>query len=295
MNELEPVSFRRLLDRILEPAKQHFRHMFLPIAVPIAACGILASVLQVGWFRALTGGGDLVDAVPMIGGFFLLLIVILALYGLGFGALLVGSLDAVASRSVAMGRAWLFVLKPRVFGTLIVVAVLNLLSFMMCLFPALYVTPILTFTLPVMLEEGRFGWAAIRRSVQLAHYNPSRRWIDSTWLKIVVLLATGLVISYAVSLTVQMPFLIAQQVLVFREAAGGQLTDPASILAATLWLQIPAQILRACATATTWLYFTFGITLLYREIRRLREGDDLRQAIEALTGGGPSGAIDAAT
>ncbi|MCP3956845.1 MAG: hypothetical protein GY719_03225 [bacterium] len=284
MNELDPISFRFLIDRILAPAKHHFRQVFLPIAVPLAVCGVGASLLQVGWLKTLMGGGDVGQVLPMVGGIFVIMIGILAAYGLGFSALTVGSLDAVAGRRVSMGRAWLFALQPRVFGTLIVISVANTLSFLMCFLPALYVVPILSFVLPAMVEEDVYGWAAIRRSSELAHYNPTGRWTDSAWLQILVLLSVGLVINYAVSLLVQLPFLVAQQIIIFRDAASGQMSDPATLLAGMLWLQIPAQILSAMATAASWLFWTFGISLLYREIRRRKEGQDLKQAIDELTG-----------
>ncbi len=297
MSDLDATSFRLLLDRLMEPARSNFRRMFLPVAVPLAACGVAATVLQIGWFKALFGGGDIGQILPLVGGFFLLIVAIMAVYGLGFGALFVGSMDAVAKRPVEMGRAWLFVMKPAVFGTLIVVAVFNVLSLMFCLVPALYVIPVLTFTLAVMVEEDLYGWAAIRRSAELAHYNPTGRLADSAWLQTLVLLLVGLVINYAVSLTVQLPFVVAQQIAVFRDAASGQVSDPAALMAGTLWLQAPAQVLAAFATTATWLYWTFGVSLLYREIRRRKEAGDLRQAIDELVhlraSGATTGAVPA--
>ncbi len=288
MSDLDLLSFRLLIDRVLEPARRHFKRVFLPIALPLAATGVLATLLQVGWLKTLMGGGDLSQVLPMIGGIFLLVVAILAVYGLGFGALVVASLDAVAGRGVEMGQAWRFALKPKVFGTLIVTALFTLLSLVMCLLPVLYVAPVLIFTLPVMVEEDRYGWAAIRRSAELAHYNPTGRWTDSAWLQILLLLLIGLVINYVVNLTVQMPFVLAQQLMIFRDAAAGQVTDPATLMAGAVWLQAPAQVLSAFATAATWLYWTFGISLLYREIRRRKEGDDLKRAIDELTGGMPA-------
>ena len=285
MSDLDPLPFRLLIDRILEPAKRHFRSIFLPIAVPLALCGIAAAVLPIGWLRALSEG-DFGEILPLISGIFLLFVLIAATYGLAFSAALVASLDAVAGRGVDMGRAWAYALTPRVFGTLVVVAVLQLLSVMMCLFPALYATPVLAFVLPAMVEEDRFGLAAIRRSVELAHYNPTRRWTESTWLKMLVLLAVGMVIQSAVGLLAELPFVVAQQVIVLRDAVAGQATDPATLLASTLWLQLPAQILSAVATAVTWLVWTFGIGLLYSETRRRKEGADLQRAIDELTGTG---------
>ena len=283
MNDLELLPFRLLLDRVLVPARRHFRQVFLPIAVPVAACSVLAALLQLGWINALTGD-DLAGVLPMVGGIFMLMVVIMAVYGLGFGALVVASMDAVAGRPVEMGRAWLFALRPRVAGTLIVVGICHVLSLLMCLVPVLYVAPILTFVLPVMVEENRYGWAAIRRSVELAHDTPTGRWLDSAWPRILVFLIVGMVISYALTLCVQMPFLVAQQVLIFREAASGQVADPATLMNSTFWLQVPTQILGAFATTAAWLFWSFGISLLYRETRRRREGDDLRRAIAELTG-----------
>ena len=284
MNNLDPASFRLLLDRVIEQARPHFRRLFLPTAVPLAACGMMATMLQIGWVKTLLGG-DIGQLLPMVAGMFLLVVAILAVYGLGFGALCVASMDAVAGRPVAIGRAWLFVIKPAVFGTMIVVAVANFLSLILCVMPAFYVIPVLTFTLAVMIEEDLYGWAAIRRSAELAHYNPTGRWADSAWLQILVLLMVGTVINYVVSLTVQLPFVIAQQIIVFRDAASGQISgDPAELMASTLWLQAPAQVLGAFATAATWLYWTFGVSLLYREVRRRKEAGDLRRAIDELTG-----------
>ncbi len=289
MSDLDPASFRLLLDRVIESARRHFRRLFLPTVVPLAACGVLATAFQVGWLKTMLGGDDLSQVLPMIFGMLLLFVAVLAVYGLGFGALFVASMDAVAGRPVAMSRGWRFVLRPPVFGTLIVVAVANFVSLILCVVPAFYVTPVLAFTLAVMIEEDRYGWAAIRRSAELAHHNPTGHLADSAWLQTLVLLIVGTVISYAVSFTVQIPFVVAQQIVVFRDAASGQISDPAALMAGALWLQVPAQVLGACATAATWLYWTFGISLLYREIRRRKEAGDLRRAIDELTrppGGG---------
>ncbi len=283
MSDLAPTSFRLLLDRVIESAKVHFRRLFLPTALPLAVCGVLATVFQIGWIKTLMGD-DLGEAVPMAVSMFLIMIVIMVVYALAFGALCVASMDAVAGRPVSFARAWRFVIEPSVFGTLIVVAILCFLSLLMCVVPALYVMPILAYTLAVMVEEDRYGWAAIRRSAELAHHNPTGRWTDSAWLQTLVLLIVGLIISYAVGFTVQTPFLVTQQVMVFRDAASGQITDPATLMASTLWLQAPAQVLGSFATAATWLYWTFGLGLLYREIRRRKEAEDLHEAVDRLIG-----------
>lgn len=281
MNDLDIVPFRQLIDRVTEPARRHFRRLFLPVALPLAFAGLLLAILQGGWPTADIGSAA--DSALSFGFFFLLVAGFFTAYSLAFSALLVGSLDAVSGRGVDMRRAWLFPLRPRVLATLVIVAALDFLSAMMCLLPAFYVVPVLAFVLPVMVEEERFGFDAIRRSVELAHFNPTGRWNDRVFLQALVLLAIGLVINYAVTLAVQLPFVVIQQILIYREAAAGEI-DPAELLAGSMWIQVPAQILTAFASAASWLYWTFGISLLYREVRRRREAGDLAQAIAELSG-----------
>ena len=52
----------------------------------------------------------------------------------------------------------------------------------------------------------------------------------------------GLLINYAATFAVQLPFLIVQQVLMFREIAAGQ-TDTAVLMESMAWLQVPSQAL----------------------------------------------------
>ena len=54
-----------------------------------------------------------------------------------------------------------------------------------------------------------------------------------------------------------------------------------------LWIQVPATLLTAVVTAATWLYWSFGVSMLYREVRRRKEAEDLRAAIDELTGAVP--------
>lgn len=282
-HELELIPFRRLLDEILVPARRHFRQLFLPVAVPVAACGVLAAVLQLGWLKALSAD-DVASALPLLAGFLLAFLVVMAVYGVGFSALMVASLNALGGRPAQMGRAWLWPLSFRVALTLFLTGVLYATSFLMCLVPALYVGPTLSFVVPVMVEEQRFGFAAIRRSFELTHTTATGRWLDSMWPRVLVFFIVGMAITYALGLSVQLPFILAQQLVIFRDAAAGQIVDPASVVSGTFWLQIPAQILGAFATTAAWLYWSFGIGMLYREARKRQEGADLQQAIAELTG-----------
>jgi hypothetical protein len=285
MNEdLELTPFRLLIDRVPAAARPHFRRLFLPVAVPLMVVGLLTVAFQSSLMPLLAQPESIGEAGLAFGGFALLLIALVAAYMLTFSALVVSSTDAVYGRPVDWSRAWRFCLRPRVLITLIAAGVANVVSLMMCLLPALYVAPVLAFVLPVMIVEGRTGFDAVRRSVELAHFNPTGRWTESAFLKILAFLVAAMVITYAVSLTVELPFAVVQQVIVFRDMAAGTAMDPAQLMAATLWLQVPAQVLTALATAATWLYWSFGLAMLYRELRRGMEAEDLQRAIDEMTG-----------
>jgi hypothetical protein len=90
----------------------------------------------------------------------------------------VAALDVLAGRPVDMKRAWRFALRPGVWGTLLLAFVAIVGSFFVCVLPMFYVAPLLAFTLPVMAEEGVFGFPALARSAALATHNPGGRWVS---------------------------------------------------------------------------------------------------------------------
>ncbi len=49
-----------------------------------------------------------------------------------------------------------------------------------------------------------------------------------------------------------------------------------------LWLQVPGAVLGSLAEVAVTLYLSFGLTLLYFDLRRRKEGDDLEAAVAAL-------------
>ena len=195
------------------------------------------------------------------------------------------AMDAVAGRGVRMARAWGFVFRPAVFATLVLVGLLDFLSIMAFFLPALYVVPLLSLTLPAMVDEGLVGLAALKRSAELVRFNPTGRLTHSPWLQVVLVILVGTVLNYAVSLAVQLPFAVAQQLLLLRQTLAGP--EAAEQLTLAFWLQLPASVLGALATAVTWLYTTFGLCLLYRELRRRKEARDVVEAVEDLTGDAP--------
>lgn len=287
MTDLDLTPFRLLIDGIVVPARRHVRETVLPVAIPLVISSILLTVAHLRWFRVMSSGDP--DAFPEVFAgcflFMLLAFVVTMLYGLVLSALTMGAMQAVSGQPrISMMRAWALVVRPSVLGTLILIGVASALSSAMCYIPALYVVPVLSFALPAMADEGLRGFAALRRAAELAHFNPTGRWTQTPWLQMLLILVVGFIFYYAVALAVQFPFIITQQVIILREAAAGQVVDPGELMASTFWLQIPANVLDALATAVTWLYSAFGTCLLFHEVRRRKEAGDLEEAIARLTG-----------
>lgn len=282
MTELDLIPFRTLLDHVVVPARRHVRQTLIPIAVPVTVMSVLAAVVQIRWSRtAMLATPE--DLGAFFLGFMALMLVALLTWfvlGMAFSALTVAAMDAVAGREVRMARAWGFVFRPAVFATLVLVGFLDTLSLLACFLPALYVVPLLSLTLPVMVDEGLVGFDAVRRSAELVRFNPTGRLAHSPFVQILLVLMVGAILNYVANIVVQLPFIIAQQLLFLRETFSGP--EAAEVLTVALWLQLPASVLGAVVSAVTWLYSAFGICLLFRELRRRKEARDLEQAIDRL-------------
>jgi uncharacterized membrane protein len=289
VNDLDLVPIHLLIDRIPGLARPYARVTVLPVALPVMAAGLAVALSQIAMFETLFSADPSPDpdamaaALVTLGSFFALAMAMMAIYALAFGALTVAAVDALAGRPVSMGRAWTSILRPRVLLTLLLVGMASAGSLMMCILPALYVIPLLSFVLPAMIDEDLGVGEAFRRSIELMHWNPTQRLGQTPWLQAFLILFIGFVVNYAANLLVQMPFLIAQQMLILRESFSGEIVNPAEMTQA-LWLQVPAVLLGSVATALTWLYSAFGTVLLFREVRRRKEAADLEEAVSELTG-----------
>lgn len=286
----EPMPFRLLVDEAVKLTRRHFRSVYLPVALPIAFMNGLVPVAQALWFNtALYGGAP--DPASMIVGmsaFMGVALVAGVIWGLGYGALLVAAVDALSGQAVSMKRAWLTMVRPRVFGTCVLVALCLIVGCALCVLPGLFLSLLFSLILPVMAAEGRYGIDAITRSAQLVRFNPQGGFGKSALLKVFLIFFLGYLLSGAVGFMVQLPFVIAQQVLIFRSAAEGS-TDPAQVMAAATWLQVPGNMLNAMASTAVQVYMAFALTLFYFDLRRRQEGSDLDAAIQELARG-PEGA-----
>lgn len=283
MRDLQLVPIRRLIDDVVLHGRRHWRQILPSVALMQFGIGLLAVLLQTKQLELAQSPNPSLEEVFEIFGIMVpVFFVILAIYMVAFSAVMVACMDALQGRSVSMRRAWGFSLRPQVFLTNGAVWFFTGLSVLCCFLPVLYVGPILTFTLPIMVHRGIYGFKAMGASIELSKYNPTGRWREGTFVHIFGVLAAGALINYAVSMLVQLPLIVMQAVMAFRQAASGDLTTAPL---PPLWMQIPTQGLVALVTTASWIYWCFGIAALYLEILRRKDGGDLQSAIDQMVAG----------
>jgi hypothetical protein len=281
-----PMPFLALLDEAMRWTRRQWRAILPPIAVPVAVVSAGIAALQAVWQSPAGLVGVDPWQVLARGCWFVLMSLPLAvLIGLFYAAMAVAAVDAVDGRGVDVRRALRFVVRPGVLGAQLLVVLAMVAAALCCVFPLLYVGPLLSMTLPAMAAEGVTGPAALRRSAELTRHNPQGGWRSNPIVKILVLYVVVLAISYLVGLVVAGPLLIVQMVWLFRKAASGQ--DVHQAMAVFLWLQVPVRFLSSLASTAVYLYSCFAGALLFFDLRARREGDDLRRAIAAMAGAGP--------
>jgi hypothetical protein len=281
----QPLPFRLLLDEAVRLARQHFRRVYVPVALPLSAVAGLAALAQGLLMWAAASGHVPNSAALVIGGtvgFIVSMFGFMVVYLLSYAVLFAGAVEATAGREVSMARAWRFVLRPAVLGTILLSALAVTAGFGCCLLPGIYLGLILSLVVPVMVEEGLLGTDAMRRSVELTSYNPRRSLDTDPRLKAFVILFVGTLLGYAINMMIQLPVVVVQQYLMMRDMAGGS-PDPASVMARMTWLQVPSQMLGMLVSAAVHLYMCFGLALLFMDVRRRKEGLDLEAAIAHLS------------
>jgi hypothetical protein len=207
---------------------------------------------------------------------------------LGYGALIVtyvamgaAAVDAAAGRPVSVSESWRFAKRPAAVGTLIFAGICIFASAMACLVPVLYVGPILSLVIPVMLVEGRFGTAALSRSVELVRYNPSGGAAGSGVLRALLLMVAWWLVASLFAIPAQLPFRIGQMFLMFRDLAGSDVPVFNQTSLGYVTLELGAAVVGGAASALSSLFVSLGTALFYFDCRRRREGDDLAAEIDA--------------
>jgi hypothetical protein len=280
----EPISFRVLLDEAMTMTRRHFGKMYLPVAIPLALLAGLVVVFQLRFFHYVRGRGA---ANPLASGgcvgYFGIMLLYLAISGLSSAVLTAAAVDGAGGRPISMKAKWGFVLQPSILGTLILALVAIVVGFCLLIFPGIYVGLRLSFLVPVMAAEGLRTTAAMRRSWELVKYNPHKRFLNNTATKVFLLYLVAGLIAWLVSLVVQLPLTAMRAVAAARNIAAGQTGGAAS--GAAFWLQVPSQMLSQLVSTAVGIYSSFGVALLYFDVVRRKEGEDLASAIDARFGG----------
>jgi hypothetical protein len=280
----QPLSLRMILDEAARLGRRHFREMYLPVALPVACVQGLMPLTQARWMRHMVSGRppDFGAFLPDLALFILGALLVMSVTVIGYLALTVGAVDAVAGRALSMRRAWTALLNPRALGTMALNWLAVLLGTCLCCVPGIYVVLLLTLLVPVIVEEGRFGTAALARSAELTRYNPRRVFREDPAGHVFLILFVGFLLNYAVGFVTQLPAMVVQQVLMFRQVSSGHRIDPGEVMASLTWIQVPSAVLNAFGQVAVQIYVSFGIALLFFELRRRKEGADLEAAIESL-------------
>jgi hypothetical protein len=280
-----PLPFRILLDEAVRLSRRHFRRLYPAVAIPLAVIAGAATVVQGLFYGSVAEIESAPNPALMIGGavgFVVSMLAFLLVYTLSYGVLLMGAIEAVAGREVSMSRAWRFVLRPRVLGTNLLATIVVAAGFVCCILPGIYLALLFSFTVPVMAEEGVYGTAALRRSAELARYNPQRSLESDPRVKVFVILFVGTLLGYGINMLIQLPLILMQQYLMFRDIARGDKVDPAQMMARMTWLQVPSQIVSVLINTAVHLYVCFGLALLFFDLKGRKEGLDLETAIARL-------------
>ena len=286
MSELERLRvlpFPLLVDDAWAAARRWFRALFVPMAVALAPVGLAINLASGAWSIAVVEAGP--DPFASCG----VLFVVLGVLGAGFvalwllyGILMVACVDAAAGREVRWGRAVRFFLHPRVWLTDLIAWFLVGIGFLCLVVPGLLLMAWWGLRIPVMVEEGRFGFTALSRSRELLRGRPGRPASRHPLLKMLLVVVLGVVLGYAVSLAIQLPPSLVTQLLMVREMAGGEAADPGALMRSVLWLTVPVGVVATLAQAAVRIYLDFVVTLFYFDQRRRREGIDLEAVLDRL-------------
>jgi hypothetical protein len=281
-----PLPLRVLIDEAIRQLRRNFSSLFPGVAIPLAFLSVPLTFVYFKRFSTLSsfssGNPAMPDVLVAMGGIGLAFAGLMAAHYAAWGACILATMDAASGRPIDMTKSWLWVLRPRVFGTILLTMLCVLAGSLFCLVPGIYVAFLLSFVAPVMAEEGRYGVAALKRSAELLHFNMRLGLGDNPIVKAFLLAMVAWILASAVSMLVQMPFALAQQIFLIRRASEGEAPDPAALLEGMAWFQLPGAALGSLANAALYLYVNLGLALLFLDVRRRREGADLDAALQEL-------------
>jgi hypothetical protein len=281
----DPIPFRILVDEAMRLARRHFGVIYLPVALPIAVITGALVLSQSLFMEEIAGGAASAFSTTSCFVFLASFVFSMAAFGLTAAVLTAAATDGAAGRPVQMGAEWSLVLRPAVFGTLLLSFLTIMAGFLLLIVPGIYLSFGLTFLVPVMVAEGSRGIPAMKRSWALVFYNPWRRFGYSAVTKIFLLYVITFLIAYVVGFVIQVPFTIWTMLKMARTVSqGGTAPNPHEMLASLRWLQVVSAVLSSFVRTAVSVYSSFGVALLYYDVVRRKEGTDLASAFDARFG-----------
>lgn len=284
MKELELVPFAQLADRVIRPTLRCFKSMVWPVALPMVGALTLMTGMQHKLLQATQSGTfDAEFGVGLVATVF----AILLLFGwsiLSTSAISIVAVDVLQGKPVSFWRGLRRTFEPRVFLTMLLVILIVFCAMMLCVVPVFFVAPALFLVVPVVICENKYGMEAVWRSVELVRFNATGRWSDSGLLQAAGLLFVGYAISATVGMAVQLPFMIYQQYYIWDQTLSGQPPDMFQLTEDLSYIQMPVQAINVFAQTFGSFYWAVGAMVLYLELRRRREGQDLEAAIPRILG-----------
>ncbi|MGE5234990.1 MAG: hypothetical protein ACM3O7_01425 [Acidobacteriota bacterium] len=276
---VDPTPLAALIREGARLARLHFRSLFPAVAVPVAGATAVLAILQATWLGGALTAGPLAPAGPLIRGLLALLLVVVLtvlIRAVGYAALMAGCVAARFGAEAGGWTSWRRLVPSRVSGTLLLGVVVMALATLLLVLPALYAATLLAFLIPVVLLEGRAGMEALRRSADLVRSHRAGRVLQRSTVRAFLIAVVGGLVAYAANVLTQLPFILAQQVIIWRNVEQGAGTNAAALRAGLLWMQLPAVILGSLVEVAVMLHVGFSLTLLYADVRRRTAGDEPR-------------------
>ncbi|MCU0224387.1 MAG: hypothetical protein MUF27_10005 [Acidobacteria bacterium] len=283
MNEAPgSLSFADIVDRPIGIVRQHFgRLLAVPLIVelPLAA---LNALLQVRLFGVVPSPENPEAILGMLGPMYALMLLAGLVHLLVRIAVYQAVGAALDGRPPSIAEAYRTALSPRPALTVIVGALAVGVGMFCCVAPGLILWIYFAFVIPVVLYERLAFGAALRRSMTLVGWNPSKRFAYTTQLKVVLIGLIFVLVSYSLSLLIGIPAYGWGFFTMFRTAAEGGVAAEIP-----LWLLLLVSLGQALVTSIVGLYPAVALTLLYRDTRERMEGSALEGAIRERLGEGP--------
>lgn len=250
-------------------------------------CGVLSALLNgvfTAFFAFTTGQLDTTAAgFVMLGSLLVWLPVML------LGTMLLYSVLAVhAAHRVVLGEqlgllaSMLYLLRPRVLLTVLMVVVPIVVGSVLLLVPGVLAMILLAPAIPVMVAERRTLFDAIGRSVALMSRTGGAGIAASGMAKAFALLLVVIALSMLMTLVFQVPMQVITQGLIFRDALSG--IDPtADTLAITNWIALPFTLITAVVSTFVYSFGFHAVALLYLDCVERAEAPALERAVEGLS------------